>query len=719
MKLMIVESPNKVEKLSGILGDGWTVAASYGHIRDLPKEGEAGEAVAGISLETFEPHYVLVERAEQHTIPKLRKLVAQADEGVWLATDPDREGEAISWHLKEVLRLNESRYKRVTFNSITPTAVLGALESPRQIDYQLVKAQEGRRVTDRLIGYPGSALLREKTGNRSISAGRVQSPAVRLLAERERQIQTFKPTNHFGAEVEFDGWKAKWNTKPFLTGDNEYILDGELAELAASCREFRVLEAETKPKRKSPPPPFRTVTLMQGASVALKFGPKKTAELAQKLFEAGHISYHRVDTQNFPADVLAEIRSYATARGWPLPDKPRTWKEKESAQEGHEAIRPTHLDVATAGDTDDERALYKLIRIRAIVSQLADAEYEVTTVRLGCEKGGKSFEFAARGAKCVVPGFEAVFAADVTDTDEAEKRAEEGESGEVPALAAGAQAVATDGRVLALKTSAPKRYKAASLLARLEALGIGRPSTYPTIMTTMFDRGYATEEKDLLYCTQLGMTLIVALIRNKVGFIEYDYTRDLENELDEIASGRAEYLEVMRRVNERVQADIARARADESTNTAPRYTCPECSKLLRQIKGPNGLFWGCSGFDEGCRYAVPDEGGKPGEKPPVYACPECKKPLRRIKGANGMFWGCTGYAEGCKAAFPDDNGKPGKRTPPPPVSAFKCSACGNGLVNLKKPGKYNFWKCSNRECEKTYDDRAGKPVERRAKSTAH
>lgn len=719
MKVMIVESPNKVEKLSQILGDGWTVAASYGHIRDLPKEGEKGEAVAGISLETFEPKYVLVERAEQHTIPKLRKLVAQADEGVWLATDPDREGEAISWHLKEVLRIADSRYTRVTFNAISAATVLGALEKPRKIDFKLVKAQEGRRVTDRLIGYPGSALLREKTGNRSISAGRVQSPAVRLLAERERQIQVFKPTNHFGAEVEFEGWKAEWVTKPFLTGDSEYILDAELAALAASCRDFTVEASETKPTRKAPPAPFRTVTLMQGASVALKFNPKKTAELSQKLFEAGHITYHRTDSQNFTPEVLAEIRAYASERGWALPEKPRTWKEKDSAQEGHEAIRPTHLEVASAGDTDDERALYKLIRIRAVVSQLADAEYNVTTVRLVCAQGGKSFAFSARGQQCVKPGFEAVLATDVTDSDAAEKTAEEGKSGAVPSLPVGSQISALDGRVSMLKTSTPKRYKSASLLAKLEALGIGRPSTYPTIMTTMFERGYATEEKELLYCTPLGTTLVVSLIRNKVGFIEYDYTCELENELDAIASGRAEYLDVMRRVNERVEADIARARADESTNTAPRFNCPECSKLLRQIKGPNGLFWGCSGFDAGCRYAVPDENGKPGEKPPAYACPECTKPLRRIGGERGYFWGCTGYAEGCKVAFPDDNGKPGKRAPAPPVSAFKCGACGNGLVNRKKPGKYNFWTCSNRDCDKTYDDRAGKPVEKKAKASTH
>jgi DNA topoisomerase I len=716
MKLMIVESPNKVEKLSGILGDGWTVAASYGHIRDLPKEGN--EEVVGISLEDFSPRYELVERAEKNTVPKLQRLVAQADEGVWLATDPDREGEAISWHLKEVLRLTEARYQRITFQSITEAAVLGAIKAPRRIDYQLVKAQEGRRVTDRLIGYPGSELLREKTGNRHISAGRVQSPAVRLLAERERQIQTFKPTNHFGAEVEFEGWKAKWDTQPFLKDDAEYVLDAALAERAASCRSFRVLEAETKPKRKSPPPPFRTVTLMQGASVALKFGPKKTAELAQKLFEAGHITYHRVDSQNFPADVLAEIRAFSAERGWPLPDKPRTWKEKDSAQEGHEAIRPTHLDVADAGDTDDERALYKLIRIRAIVSQLAEAKYDVTTVRLSCEQNGETFVFNARGAKCVEPGFEAVFASDVTDTDEAEKKAEEGESGQVPPLNAGAAVVAVDGRVLSLKTTAPKRYKAASLLQKLENMGIGRPSTYASIMSTIVERGYATEEKELLHCTQLGMTLVVALIRNKVCFIEYEYTRNLEDELDEIAQGRAEYVAVMQRVNERVQADIKRARADESTNTAPRYECPECSKLLRQIKGPKGLFWGCSGFDDGCRYSVPDDAGKPGAKPPEYACPECKKPLRRIKSANGFFWGCSGYSDGCKVAFPDENGKPGKRAPAPTVSAHKCTACGSGLINRKKPGQYNFWACSNRACDKTYDDRAGKPVERRAKAKA-
>jgi DNA topoisomerase-1 len=381
MNLMIVESPNKVKKIKAILGNGWDVAASVGHIRDLPPKS------LGIAAPDYRLEYEYNEKGKG-VVDSLKPRAARATT-VYLATDPDREGEAIAWHLKETLHLKT--YQRVTFDAITEQVIQKALRAPRQLDMNLVHAQEARRGADRLVGYQVSPMLSRQTGIAGLSAGRVQTVAVRFVVDRQREIDGFKVTKHFGAEAIFeDGkWTAQWDTSPFLKNKEEdkYILDPALAEKAAACRDFRVTDAATKPAKHSPPAPFTTATLLQAASVTLNFKPDQTAQLAQKLFEQGLITYHRTDSQNFSAEALSEIREYAQASGLPLPTKARTWKSKDNAQEAHEAIRPTHLQERTAGEDEDQKKLYSLIWNRAVASQLADAEYSVNTLRLEAKQG--------------------------------------------------------------------------------------------------------------------------------------------------------------------------------------------------------------------------------------------------------------------------------------------------------------------------------------------
>ena len=357
MKLLIVESPGKIKKLQSFLDQDWRVAASVGHIRDLPDQDY------GLIPPAFKPNYVV---SKPDVVNRLQSLIQQADE-VYLASDPDREGEAIAWHLKDVFGL--SSYKRVTYTAITKADVEAGIANPRELDMALFHAQEARRALDRLVGYMVSGPLCRAVAENKMSAGRVQSPAVRLIVEREREIKAFVSTTHYGVELLFervenisDGWKAVWLPKEgWLAEDQDYVLDKAVAEKVAAVRTLDVLSFEEKESRAAPPAPFTTSSLQQAASNALKFKPKKTMDLAQ---------------------------------------------------EAHEAIRPTHIDVETAGESADEKALYSLIRIRALASQLADAVFAVRVGRLGADVDGKPAVFEARGRTLLEKGWKEVLASD-------------------------------------------------------------------------------------------------------------------------------------------------------------------------------------------------------------------------------------------------------------------------------------------------------------------
>lgn len=660
--LVIVESPGKVKKISAVLGNGYRVMASIGHVRDLPKKE------IGIEPPNFALHYEATERGRE-VLAKLKAAVASADR-VLLATDPDREGEAIAWHLADALKLKNP--ERVTFTAITDAQIKAAIAAPRRIDMNRVRSQEARRALDRIVGYRVSPALSERAGQ-SLSAGRVQSPAVRLVVDREREIAAFKVTEHYGAELIFDNadgtsWKAVWDTKPHLREGESYLLDDTLAQKAAAVRNVTVAAFEDAEKGRAPAAPFTTSTMQQAAGRRLKFNEKKTMELAQKLYEAGHITYHRTDAPNMDPAGMEDIAAYARSAGLRLADKPRRWKAKEAAQEGHEAIRPTHAAELDAGDDDDQRALYRLIWQRAVASQLADAIYAVRTATLTGDADGTPVTFVATGRTLTDPGWMAVYAEDTEDESDKDDEADPAKN-PVPALAEGEGKTAASGRVLTKKTKPPIRIKRTDLGPVLEKLGIGRPSTYAAIIENILGRGYVTEDsKGFLRPLPLGETIRDALV-GRFAFADLDYTRNLEDQLDQIAEGQSDYVSVVSGAWASLDKELG---ALESVNIAPAHPCPACGKAMRRRKGESGYFWGCTGFPE-CKTTLPDVKGKPGERkappPPTgFDCPKCGKALARRQGvskpkAKGMkgrpydFYSCTGYPK-CDASF--ETGPDGK-----------------------------------------------------------
>lgn len=648
MNLVIVESPGKIKKITEYLGPGWRVEASVGHVRDLPRELPRGET--GVEPPDFRPQYVPTERGKG-VIAKLKKAAAEADM-VYLATDPDREGEAIAWHLKDALGLKTPT--RITFGEITKTAVKDALQNPRTIDMRLVAAQEARRTLDRHVGYLVSPVLRNQSGA-DVSAGRVQSVAVRLVVERKRAIDAFKVTTHYGVQAMFEGWSAEWKVKPLLAEGQEYWLDMNFALGVASVRDFAVVDFKEQEARRAPPAPFITSTLQQAASNKLKFDPDVTMKLAQRLYEQGAISYMRTDNPNLSADALTAIYETAQLKGLPMADEARRWKAKDGAQEAHEAIRPTHFDVEAAGENAQEQALYRLIWERAFASQLADARYDSRSVKLSATHDGRGLLFEASGRTLRSKGWLAIQAGDDSEEDECDDAA----NVPVPALTVGQTLKAADAKLLTKKTKAPKQYTLASLIKDLESRGIGRPATYAAILQNITARGYIKEVTGRkLDATDLGCLIVDGMV-GTFQFMEYGFTRDLEADLDRIAEGATDYRAVVSGFYYSLKDELGNVRIQH----APTHPCPDCGKGMRRIaKGANGPFWGCSGFPE-CKTTLPDAGGKPGKKEEAdakHACPQCTKPLTRRtkKGKDGFdFWGCSGFPA-CKARFPNGRGKP-------------------------------------------------------------
>ena len=620
-RLLIVESPNKTKKIRSILGAGWDVQACFGHVRDLP------EREMGLAAPDYKPQYVILERAAPH-IKKLKALAQGAE--VYLATDPDREGEAIAWHLSMALRLKNPH--RVTFQEITEKAVKAAVQSPRKIDLARVAAQEARRALDRLVGYRVSPELCRRM-DAKLSAGRVQSPALRLVVDREREIEQFKPLKHFGVTLFFDGpagdWWAHWLFKPLLPEGEEHWTDEAFARRVAEVRQVRVTGCKDTERRAEPPAPFTTSTLQQAASAKLNMNPKKTMDVAQALFEQGLITYMRTDSPNLSDEAMAEIRRLCESQQWPVAPKPRVWQAKESAQEAHEAIRPTHVEQRKAGVGGDERALYQLIWERAVASQMAAAVYDQRQAILESVenfdpphpnsspsgRGAISLRFGAKGEKLKFAGWLAL-----TGGDAAEEGEYEGRDNPIPPLQPGELLAAKDGKLSEKKTEPPKRYTQAGLVRALERHGIGRPSTYAAIMEGLARRGYVLIKGKAMHPTDMGKAVVDAL-KPAFGFLDYAFTSRMEDRLDEIAQGRLKYIDVVTETDEILSREIAAlpgfssgshkgfARAEVDT-TAEAIACPECGKPMRRIKGKRGWFWGCSGFREGCKLTLEDREGR-------------------------------------------------------------------------------------------------------------
>lgn len=663
MKLLIVESPGKIKTLKKYLGPDWEVAASLGHIRDLPLKE------IGVEPPTFIPAYELNDKGKT-TVPKLRAMAAKCDE-VYLATDPDREGEAISWHLKEVLKLTSP--KRVTFGEITKTVVLKAVSSPRTIDMALVAAQEARRSLDRLVGYMVSPALSTASGYNGLSAGRVQSPALRLVVEREELIRAFKPTKHFGVTLGFDDiWKAEWAAKRLMAKGQEHWTDEAFASEVSKLRKVKVESFKEADVLRAPPAPFTTSTLQQAASAALNMDPEVAMRHAQKLYEAGHITYMRTDNPNLSEDALNSLKEFAESAGLPVVAKFRRFKAKDGAQEAHEAIRPANFALVTAGDSRDEERLYTLIRNRALASQLEDARYATRTAVLVAldTVQANPIHFEARGKTLIFPGWLSLTKGDQTDeSDEAEP------DNPIPNLVAGQVLTATKGTLNKKETKALPRFSQAGLVKELEMRGIGRPATYAAIMANIKAKGYVEQQKKVLVPTDTAFLVIKALVGN-FEFIEYPFTKNMEDGLDAIAQGKSTYKVVVAAIHATLQAELKTLKS----TLVPAHPCTSCGEAMRRIKGKTGYFWGCSAFASGCKTTLPDVGGKPGAKgegasassssskstSKTSAAPAskhkctCGKPLaHRVKEGTGgyNFWGCTGFP-GCKKSYKDDGGKP-------------------------------------------------------------
>lgn len=532
MDLLIVESPTKAKKIKSILGNGYAVSASFGHIRDLPTNA------MGIEHGTWKIKYELTDKGKK-AYSELKKLANNANK-VYLATDPDREGEAIAWHLAVMLKIPLDKALRVKYNEITKSAILKALSNSTRIDMNLVRAQEARRALDRLVGYTVSPTLSRSVGER-LSAGRVQSVAVRLIVDRYNENQSFVSVDYYGAELVFDGFKADWDSKPYLKSGESYNFDRALAEEAAAVDRVSVTEIISKTRTKKPSPPFTTSTLQQTASKQLGFSIEDTMKLAQELFENSCITYHRTDSVVLADEAVTEIRQFAETKGLPIPSKPNSFEGKaKNAQEAHEAIRPTHIgDETVSGVSDAAKRLYELIYKRTLASQLSPAEFKDTTARLQSDDG--RFEYLAKGSVILNQGY-LIYSGASEETV-------------LPPLTENEFLNVLEGSVKDQKTKPPALFNESSLIKELERLGIGRPSTWASIMKNIKARGYIASGKGKsIVPTDTGQRLRKAL--DGFGFLEYSFTADIEDQMDEISNGQDNYSDCVDRVFKDVFADI-------------------------------------------------------------------------------------------------------------------------------------------------------------------
>lgn len=632
MKLLIVESPTKAHHIQEFLGSDWIVKASLGHVRDLGKTGD----LSHVRPPEFKMHYCVTDDKHQEIVSGLKAAASKAD-GVFLATDPDREGEAIAWHLCMVLGIRPADAKRVTYQEVTQSAVLKAVANPRAMDMKLVAAQEVRRGLDRMVGWECSGPLSNVVGAKA-SAGRVQTPALRIIVEREQAIKAFKPTAYFQIMAHMPGgWRAAWVDD---TAEGEYFQDQRFAASLVNAlpgMNLVVTQAESKPTRKGPPAPFTTSTLQQDGSRVLKIGTEAVMKAAQGLFEQGAITYHRTDSPNLSEEGETLLRNALAAAGLPIIETPRRWKVKEGSQEAHEAIRPTDPAEENAGADATQQALYSLIRKRALASQMPDATYQQTSCVLdGGEFQGKPAIFKATGSVMTDPGWRTLYIESEDDDDQPKEAANP-----VPVLVQGATVTPERGEVLSKSTKAPARFTEATLIKALEDHGVGRPSTYASIIKVLFSRGYMEQKggKPPLYPTALGESVIAALA-GRFAFADLDWTREIEDSLDQITQGQAQPRVTMQKVWDSLQVGLAGmpAGAVAVTEPCPIEGCDGHVKRLESKKKPGNFFWACSIKDG--HGLLQDNDGHPGQpfadRPkatPEAEGPQCKK----CKVATGKF----------------------------------------------------------------------------------
>ena len=617
--LVIVESPAKARTINRYLGKEYLVKSSVGHVRDLPAGGRAkrGKEAAGgrkaARKSAADPRVrarrQLVQRmgvdpdsgwrATYEVVPGKEKVVgelkklADASEQVFLATDLDREGEAIAWHLKEVIGGDPTRFRRVVFNEITRRAIRDAFESPGEIDQNRVNAQQARRFLDRVVGFEVSPLLWAKVA-RGLSAGRVQSVAVRLVVEREREIRVFEPEEYWevfadltraagGGPCRFQVVRSDGRTfRP--RGRSE--ADEALARLRQEA--FAVARVENKPATTRPPAPFITSTLQQAASTRLGFGVRKTMTLAQRLYEGGHVTYMRTDSTSLSREAVSAVRAHVESAFGPryLPRTPNVYASKAGAQEAHEAIRPTDVAGAPAIADADARRLYDLIRRQFIACQMTPAEYLGTTVTV---EAGR-FDLRVRGRVLRFDGFTRVLP----------PASRKGDLVEVPGYEQGERLACAKLDAAQHFTKPPPRYSEASLVRELEKRGIGRPSTYASIISTIQDRGYVTLRKRRFYAEKIGEIVTDRLVESFADLLDYSFTAGMEQDLDQIASGDRQWLSVLDTFYDGFSRKLtAAARPDgmrPNTPTETAVACPACGRAMQVRSASTGVFLGCSGY---------------------------------------------------------------------------------------------------------------------------
>ncbi|HJN63068.1 MAG TPA: type I DNA topoisomerase [Candidatus Paceibacterota bacterium] len=616
MKLLIVESPAKAKTITKYLDDKYKVVASVGHIRDLPKNNKKAIDIDG----GFLPHYE-IKQEKKKVVSELKKLAKDADEIV-LATDPDREGEAIAWHIQEALKLKNP--KRIVFNEITKEAVQEAVEHPREIDTNLREAQEARRVLDRLFGYDLSGLIWKKV-RYGLSAGRVQSPALRIIMEREREIRAFKSEDFWVITAQT---KTEKGNELVLICKEEPRKEDSVKKIleAAKKNDWKVKSVEEKEMKRSPYPPFKTSTLQQRASSYLGFSPSRTMRAAQKLYEKGYITYMRTDSANLSAIAHKQILALINEKYGKKYVQSRIYKTtSKNAQEAHEAIRPTHINTLKAGLTDDEKSLYDLIWKRTIASQMANAKILKTKITAEIKD---SPDFAANGSRTLFDGWLKA------------SPNSQGEDVELPKVKEKEKLELINIENEKKETKPPSRYTEAGLIKELEKKGIGRPSTYAAIMRTLAERGYVDKEGKTLFPTDTGEVVSSFLEENFKKYISDSFTAEMENELDEIADGKREYKKTLEDFYEDFSEDVKKKEdIDKITNLgeAPKeFKCPKCGKSMVIKLGKNGKFMSCKDFPN-CHGARTAEGKELKENKPIGVDPETELNVYVLEGPYGPY----------------------------------------------------------------------------------
>jgi len=728
--LVIVESPAKAKTINKYLGPEFEVRSSMGHVRDLPSKGLNVDIDNG-----FRPTYDIMP-GKKRVVTSL-KAAARHCRNLYLATDLDREGEAIAWHLSQILGVPEEKTYRVIFNAITESAIKRAFAEPGRLDIDKVNAQQARRILDRIVGYQISPLLWKKVA-RGLSAGRVQSVAVKMIVERERLIRSFEAkeywlipavfTSDLGGDyrrqwLDFVTPKSEEDKGPTVAEQNRWLAEhsafkaelekvgdkkfeastGKQAERifnALKDARFKVADIERKESVSKPPAPFITSTLQQAAANRLGFSAKRTMAVAQQLYEGidlgsmgslGLITYMRTDSTHLSPEATGEARRYIGRHfgsGY-LPDRARVYSAKKGAQQAHEAIRPTDVDLVPAEIKqflkDDQYRLYELIWRRFLASQMASAKWDVTNVSVCAETSEGVCTYRATGRVLVFDGFTKVWP---TTSEQ-----------QLPALKPGQELGVLDLEPQQHFTKPPARYTEGSLVKALEKEGIGRPSTYAAIISTIQERGYVEQREKKFYATDLGEVVTDKLSEYFPRVMDIAFTRHMEAQLDRIEEQHIDWLGVLREFygpfKENLETATVKMRHAKAETSPSEYKCPECGRQLVYRFGKNGRFLSCSGYPE-CRYASPcDKEGKIiEEKQTEHECPNCGKPMVHKQGRFGPFLGCSDYPN-CKSTLKlDKNGEVAVPKPPPEPTGIKCYKCKDGELVVRSGRKGPFLGCN-------------------------